>query len=83
LNGIWQITIHTIVYVIEYVLLKRDDDTCNYIDVAIGDHYITVRHESNTECDKEIISVFFRGHGDILDTINVPKNNRIYEIKGK
>jgi hypothetical protein len=50
----------------------------------MSDHYIVAKHNRDFRINNnETISLFIRGHGDILDIINVPRYNIIYEVKGK
>jgi predicted transcriptional regulator YdeE len=65
------------------ILLKKDDNINVLSDVIIGDYYITAKHMTNAESDMDTISVFSRGHGDKLYTINIPRNYSTHEIKGK
>jgi hypothetical protein len=65
------------------ILLRKDTDTYACCNVVISNHYITAKHKTNTNNGEDTISIFYRGHGDKLNTINIPKNSKIYEIKGK
>lgn len=65
------------------ILLKKNNNTYNYYNAVVGDHYMTAKHTTNSGNEKETISVFSRGYGDKLDTIGIPKDTEIYEIKGK
>jgi hypothetical protein len=65
------------------ILLRKNNNTYNYYKAVMGDHYMMGKHTINVRNEKEIISIFSRGYDDKLDTISIPKDTEIYEIKGK
>jgi hypothetical protein len=64
-------------------LLNKGDNTDEYNSITMGDHYIVAKHKTDVENDEETLSIFTRGHGDRLATINIPKDNHIYEVNGR